>query len=104
MTAPFDFMAKAKPLLVAFAKANKTPVVLQSPVSLPPQTVAAAKQTLNGICPGQCTPSCWEMARTVMVLLPDGTEALAAMFFQCQCVDGVGDPCVQVAPAPAAAQ
>lgn len=103
MNNPVDLMSQAKVGLKTFAKTANTPVVIESAVPLASAVLAAAQGKLDGICPGTCTPSCWEMARTVVVLMPDGSEQSAVMFFHCQCVDTMGQPCAQPAPvAPAA--
>ncbi|HEY3817643.1 MAG TPA: hypothetical protein VGL81_10750 [Polyangiaceae bacterium] len=99
---PVDLLAEAKPALKAFAKAQNLPLVMRSTVDpTDPKIVQALQQAahqLDGICPGECQPSCWEMARTVTILMPDGTEVVGALFWQCQCVDSLGTPC----PDPAA--
>jgi len=101
MTSSIDLIGTAKPALKAFALAKGTPIVIQCAVPLNQALLDAAKSALDGICPGDCTPACWEMARSVLVLMPDGSEKVGALFFQCQCVDGVGNPCIEMPAAPA---
>jgi hypothetical protein len=101
MASSIDLVGTAKPALKALAKATGTPIVIQCALPLDHALMDAAKATLNGICPGDCTPACWEMARPVIILMPDGSEKVGPLFFQCQCVDAVGDPCVETQAASA---